>query len=703
MPATSWIVPLAAGILTGAAGFLAGARRRKSYGAELEETRAELTRRLNELFSIQELAYVISESTELEWVAGEVTRYVSRSLESDGIALVLQESEAARICAAEGVFEAASRTALDDESLEFIRNSTLDSDIEVMPGPVELFGVSIETAVIAPLRAHDACAGALIIARQSDHPFSPDELRFFGTVAAHASVAIVNARFVEIIRRGKEDWETTFDSLKDGVALVDTDGLIRRANRSFGLMVGAPVPDTIGQPICETLLGMRMELEEYFSAIRAGRELEPTTRQAPDDGRVYRISAARIGQGEHEGWIVAMIEDVTKQTAFESRLIQNEKMVAVGQLVSGVAHELNNPLTSIAGLTEFLMDQGTPDDPNNEHLEVIHEQAERAGQIVRNLLTFARKGPPEVTELDLNTLIQRTLQLITYETKLRDIELTADLDPDLPPVAGDRYELQQIIVNLLTNAVQAVDQNAPGDPRRVHVLSSANDDEVVVVVSDTGPGIPEANLNEVFTPFFTTKETGSGTGLGLAISYAIIESHHGSITARNRTEGPGAVFEIRLPRAPRTAPQPPPTSEPAATPPATTATPPRNARILLVDDDPAVRRMITVLFSSKAHQVDAVNDGAAAMRMLQEHEYDLIIANPRAAVSAGEMLAPAMLSRWPQFRKKTILISGDVRPENREWLEDLGCTFYLKPFKISDLRRSAGSILDSGIPAEHGR
>src|SRR3989449_10730190 len=226
-----------------------------------------------------------------------------------------------------------------------------------------------------------------------------------------------------------------------------------------------------------------------------------------------------------------MVEDVTEQQALETQLVQSEKLAAVGQLVSGVAHELNNPLTSIAGLSEFLLEQKELGKKDRGHLQVIQEQAERAGRIVRNLLTFARKGSAERVRVDLNDVIRRTLSLTSYDLKLKDIVVERELSGAVPDVLGDRHGLQQVVLNLVTNAAHAVAEN-PRERSRQITVSTWFDGQVHLRVADTGPGIPDEIVQSVFTPFFTTKEPGKGTGLGLSITYSIVESHGGPVTHR---------------------------------------------------------------------------------------------------------------------------------------------------------------------------
>jgi two-component system NtrC family sensor kinase len=355
-----------------------------------------------------------------------------------------------------------------------------------------------------------------------------------------------------------------------------------------------------------------------------------------------------------------------------------------------VAHELNNPLTSIAGLSEFLLEQKELGPGDRGHLKVIHEQADRAGRIVRNLLTFARKGPAERSRLDLNELVQRTLMLMSYDLRMRDVETQVSLPDDLPKVIGDRHALQQVVLNLLTNAAQAVGDLPEGRPRTIMIETWA-DGQVHLRVSDTGPGVPESVERHLFTPFFTTKEPGHGTGLGLSISYSIIESHGGHISYE-RAPGGGASFRIDLP---------PPQAAVAAGPPGplqappTPPLPPSFARraILLVDDDPAVRRLVQALFGREGHTVDVAKNAAHALTLVRERAYDLIIADGQvSAKGGGRLFVEELIAVHPDLRPRTLVATGDIRPATEEGLERLGLRYVRKPFNLRDLREEAARL-----------
>jgi len=666
--------------------------------AERQRATAELNRRLSELFSLQELSYLLSESLDSGRIAEQVVRYAIRFCDARGALIALAGATAGetwRIAAAEGVVSQLSGHPVPQDDAGLIARSSRREQLQVehQPGSgVALVGgASVDTAAAIPLRAHGIVVGTLVAVEPTAGTFTPDGMRLLSTVATHAAVAIANARFFELVRRGKEQWETTFDALREGIAVLDESGCLVRANRSLATLLGGPLPRLIGAPLVEALFGATQRLSDLLAAAGRGEHSPALVARSPTLGRTLRVTAAPILSTAQQRHTVVLVEDVTDQQALERQLIQSEKLAAMGQLVSGVAHELNNPLTSISGLTEFLLEQRELGTHDRGHLRVIHEQAERAGRIVRNLLTFARTGPADRVPVNLNDVAQRTLLLVNRDLQVRNIVVERHLDPALPPVIGDRHELQQVLLNLLTNASQAVERNPPERPRTVAITTWA-DESVHLRVSDSGPGVPDAVAEHVFTPFFTTKEPGHGTGLGLSICYSIVESHGGRMAIERPPSG--AAFRLDLPRAPTDA-LPPSAAEPAA--PAAPAVIPSHRAILLVDTDPAVRITVEALFGREGHAVTVARSTAHAFELARERAFDLVIVDARAAAADGARLfVEELIDHLPEVRSRILVASGDVRPATDEALRRLGVAYVRKPFNLRDLRSEAARVWAAG-------
>ena len=691
------------------AGVVIWGLRSRLVKTERERHRAseELNRRLSELFSLQELSYVLSDSLELDRIVEQVVRYAVRFLDAQGALLALVGDTAGdplHVAAAEGTLAAlrGQRLAADDpglvvrstlhEHLELIRNSGGSSE-----GAAPMLitqGVEAAAAAAVPLRSHGTVIGTLIITDPREGVFVPEDIRLLSTLATHAAVVIANARFFEMVRRAKEQWETAFDALSEGIAVVDDEGRVRRSNRAMASLLNLPLQNVVGTPLGEALIGKSQALADLLAAARRGERPAPMIARSERLKRAMRVNAARIPGATSEQGLVVMVEDVTEQQALETQLVQSEKLAAVGQLVSGVAHELNNPLTSIAGLSEFLLEQKELGKKDRGHLQVIHEQAQRAGRIVRNLLTFARQGASERVPVDLNDVVRRTLSLMTYDLKLKEISVQRELNSTLPDVLGDRHGLQQVVLNLVTNAAQAVAEN-PRERSREISVSTWFDGQVHLRVSDTGPGIPDDLVQSVFTPFFTTKEPGKGTGLGLSITYSIVQSHGGQITIEPRNPSGGAAFRVDLPPAPAGAPRP------ALTPvhgtPLPETTPAIKRTILLVDADPAVQRTIKALFARDGHDVEVAGDPQHALDLAQRGGFDLVITDARAMAPGkrGTMLAEELVTRLPALRERIIVATGDVRPSTEETLARLGVRYVRKPFNLRDLRVAAARLWEA--------
>ncbi|HEY3219719.1 MAG TPA: ATP-binding protein [Gemmatimonadales bacterium] len=677
--------------------------------SEHERRRAaeELNRRLSELFSLQELSYVLSDSLELDRIVEQVVRYAVRFLDAQGALLALvgdTPADPLKVAAAEGTLaplrgqkiqgddSGLVARSTDREHLELIRNSG-GAGAGAEP-TVIVKGFLAAAAAAVPLRSHGIVIGTLVITDPREGVFVPEDIRLLSTLATHAAVVIANARFFEMVRRAKEQWETTFDALSEGIALVDDEGRVQRSNRALAGLLGTPLQNVVGTPLGEALLGKPNALHELLAATRRGDRPAPLVARSEPLRRAVRVNAARIPGATTEQSIVVMVEDVTEQQALETQLVQSEKLAAVGQLVSGVAHELNNPLTSIAGLSEFLLEQKELGKKDRGHLQVIQEQAERAGRIVRNLLTFARKGGAERVPVDLNDVIRRTLSLTAYDLKLKDITVERELSGALPDVFGDRHGLQQVVLNLITNAAHAVADNPRERPREITV-STWFDGQVHLRVADTGPGISDEIAQSVFTPFFTTKEPGRGTGLGLSITYSIVESHGGQITLEPRGPRGGAAFRVDLPPAPADA------ARPALTPAHGTPLPSAAAMvkrtILLVDADPAVQRTIKALFARDGHDVEVAGDPQHALDLALRGGFDLVLTDARAMAPGkrGTLLAEELVSRMPALRDRIIVATGDVRPTTEETLARLGVRYVRKPFNLRDLRVEAARLWEA--------
>jgi two-component system NtrC family sensor kinase len=695
---------VALALILGGVGIVLWRLRQRLLRSEQERRRAaeELNRRLSELFSLQELSYVLSDSLELDRIVEQVVRYAVRFLDARGALLALMgeaPTDPLHVAAAEGTLAPLRGQKIQREDAGLIARSTAREHLELIRNsgaePTEIVkGFEAAAAAAVPLRSHGIVIGTLVITDPAEGVFVPEDIRLLSTLATHAAVVIANARFFEMVRRAKEQWETAFDALSEGIAVVDDEGRVRRSNRALASLLGMPLQSVVGTPLGEALLGKPHALQDLLAATRRGDRPAPMVARSERLKRTVRVNVAHIPGAATEQSIVVMVEDVTEQQALETQLVQSEKLAAVGQLVSGVAHELNNPLTSIAGLSEFLLEQKELGKKDRGHLQVIQEQAERASRIVRNLLTFARKGSAERVPVDLNDVIRRTLSLTAYDLKLKDVSVERELSGALPDVFGDRHGLQQVVLNLVTNAAQAVAENPRERPREITV-STWFDGQVHLRVADTGPGIPDEVVQSVFTPFFTTKEPGKGTGLGLSITYSIVESHGGQITLEPRGARGGAAFRVDLPPAPADA------VRPALTPvhgtPAVTGSPAVKRTILLVDADPAVQRTIKALFARDGHDVEVAGDPQHGLDLALRGGFDLVITDARAMAPGkrGTLLAEELVSRMPALRDRIIVATGDVRPTTEETLARLGVRYVRKPFNLRDLRVEAARLWEA--------
>jgi PAS domain S-box-containing protein len=673
-----------------------GRRRLRESEVKSEQLASQLDRRISELFSLQELSYVLSESIQLDRIVDQVAKYAGRFLQADGAIVVLADDDqgrSLRIAGASGTLEPLIGQVTEDPDTTLVRFAIQRERIEVSQGTAEpsvnlIGGLTVRSAAVAPLRSQGVTMGALAVADRQGGPFTTEDLWLLSTVATNASVVLANSRLYEIVRRSKEEWETTFNALAEGIAVVGPGDAVLRANRALAALAETTEAELIGRSFSEALGGTSEVVAQLLEAAQRGERTAPAVARLEGSGRVLRLTAAPLAERAGPGPVVMLVEDVTEQRIMEAQLIQNDKMASIGQLVSGVAHELNNPLASIAGLTELLLERELHPDFPREHLRVIHDQAERAGRIVRNLLTFARKGGPEKAPVDLNDVAARTSLLIVYELQLHGIELEQALDPSPVVVLGDRYELQQVLLNLITNAVQAVSSLPAGRPRKIIVATARLEQQAVLRVRDTGPGVAPQNISSLFTPFFTTKAAGHGTGLGLSLSYGLVKSHEGELSYDPPLEG-GAEFRVVLPLHDA----PAETAELERGP----ARPRESRRVLVVDADPGVHRLVNALLSPEGMAVESVRTGEQGLRLAADRAYDLIIADARMTAGTSELFVHALVAACPEAVDRLVLTYSDqAEPPNP--LPDHPVLRARKPFNLRDLHALASQVLASTPP-----
>jgi PAS domain S-box-containing protein len=376
--------------------------------------------------------------------------------------------------------------------------------------------------------------------------------------------------------------------------------------------------------------------------------------------------------------------DITRRKRTEDMLRQSQKLAEMGSLLAGVAHELNNPLSVVLGYASLLRET-VKEGPVAEAAADIAKAAERCARIVKNFLALARQQPPERRQRDLNQIVREAGELLAYHLRVENVEVRLELAPDLPLLWCDPHQLHQVLVNLITNAYQAM-RESPG-PRRLTLATQyeGTRERVALEVADTGPGIPPEIQARIFEPFFTTKPSGQGTGLGLSLCLGIIENHGGTIRITS-TLGEGVVFRIELPLGT------PAVEREARAPEAQRIS--GGKRILVVDDEPQVAALLVRMLALNGHQVETAATGAAALDKLRTQAYDLILSDMKMPELDGPGLYRALEQQQPELCRRFVFFTGDIlSPGTRQFLEETGAPSLSKPFTLEEVRRVVQAAL----------
>jgi signal transduction histidine kinase/CheY-like chemotaxis protein len=515
--------------------------------------------------------------------------------------------------------------------------------------------------------------------------------------------------------------------LEDGLVLFGPNKEIRALNARFGQIVGLAPEELSG---IKTLDDLVAKLAACSSG--AGNFADTWHRSDQNPQSAVREELHLVGPVprlleraarpilDSKGALLGRVEiyrDLTAQRVFQSKLVQTEKLAGLGQMVTGIAHELSNPLTTILGYAQRLLLRRDSLGGSHEARQIFQE-AERASAILRQLLLTARESRPERRRVALNQVVSRTLELQRFSSSAENIRVELDLDPVLPYVHGDPGQLQQVLMNLISNARQALEGQGKGGTIRVRTARIA-EKRVLLEVSDDGPGIPQAIQARIFDPFFTTKPAGVGTGLGLAIVLSIVREHGGNL---HLTSNPGqnTVFSIELPAtaavdipspaigaaAPsraRFSALPAPESLETAHAGAALATW-AGARVLVLEDEPTVARLIADVLEDEGLRVDVLLDAREALDRADRVAYSLVICDMKMPELDGEHFYLALARAKNPLHQRFLFVTGDVlAAHTRDFLDRYHLPHVAKPFRVEELTDKIRFVLQTITSVERTR
>ena len=639
----------------------------------------DVLHRLTELS--QELAGALRPATIIELVA----RAITEQLAPERLAIMLLDIDSNALVVA---YHNGPRPATTDEPLLqlALRRGPLVISERVAARAAEL-GVTVPNPepaswLGAPIAAVGRTIGAVAIEAERPGALDDGALAFVRAVLAQAAVALENERLVELLSSGKREWEQTVDAINQAICFIDPQGAVRRANRVFAELIKLPVTALPGRPWI-TLLPASWA--DPVARQLAAPGASPVEVRAGE--RILLVTA--IGTGE-PGAAVLLFEDQTEKRRLQDQLLQSEKMSAIGQLIAGVAHDLNNPLASVVGFSDLLGEAADVPPRLAEPLAVIRQEAERASGIVRNLLSFARRQEGERELQSIRPILESTILLLKNQLMAHKIELTFTAEPGLPEVEVHANQITQVFVNIVNNAAQAIG-GTKRSGGRIEIVAKCWLDGVAVSISDNGPGMPESVAQHVFEPFYSTKAEGEGTGLGLSICHGIVKEHGGSMTV-DPGLGSGATFTVELPGGGRARISGPVAAVPAET--LAAATPVAEPlRVLVVDDEPHILHYMQATLESWGHAVVLASDGSQALKRALTQPFDLIICDLRMPRLGGREMYQTLAQMHPAVAERMVFATGDtVRGDTLQFLERLGRPFLHKPFKLDELRRVLADV-----------
>jgi two-component system NtrC family sensor kinase len=677
--------------------------------ATLEHAVSDRTRDLEDAQRVLKRMWQLGQHVALEL---DPQRVLERFLETvtdiaraDGAAVgLLREDAKLRIAAATGAASgitgmivpstnsAMSRVARTGTlwAVSNVQNHFHEIDTQIYEGIGDYKGLAI-----VPLSRRGERIGAVAIVSREERIFGGADLERIEALSDLLSVSLENAELVDTLRQTEWRFRTLFRSAPDAVLTVLESGRIREANDAVRDVTSVDAPQVIGRMLSELVVDAdRERLLEALGRSFAGRASRIEVSFAPLAGsdesvtpRLVSLAMTKLSDGD-PATVLIIGRDITAEREMRLRLMESDRLAAVGELVAGVAHEVNNPLSSISAFAQLLLRDESLSPPQRESIEVIRSETTRASYVVKDLLAFARRSEPRREPVDVNAVVERTLRLRSYQFAASHVTVESRLADDLPPVLGDARQLQQVCLNLVTNAAQAMGSRGGG---MLTIVTRAEGRDAVLEVCDTGPGIPEDVRARIFEPFFTTKAEGEGTGLGLSVSYGIVGSHGGTIAVASSSAA-GTTFRVTIPVLDDTAG----TDQPMMRDDVPRRTTLAGRRVLFVDDESALRDGVEAFGAVRGFTVLTAKDGAQGLDLIRRANVDAVVCDLRMPGMDGPTFHAVLQREAPALAARTVFVTGDVVSATARQVSRRQ-PILTKPFALETLEATIAALLD-GVP-----
>lgn len=683
------------------------ALRERRLSREKEQLTRNLRQRVQELTVLYSIGKSVSSLLDLEEVLVRIVEagvYITRAEEGF---LLLRDPQADELYlrAAKNLGEQRAqrlRMPIDDSLAgQVVRTGKpirLDKSSRGVPLKIKT-GFLVRSILQVPLTVGNNVIGVLAVDnQQAERVFSENDQYLLSALADYAAIAIENARLYQQVKSSEARYRDLFANAYDLIFTLDRELCISSINKVGPELLGYPESTLMGRSLQDLALEEAWApARQALAQLQAGKPTPPFELQlqrSDEEVVILEVSARAV----NDDGIHCIARNMTERRRLEEQLLRSEKLSAIGQLVAGVAHELNNPLTSISGFTQLLLRDDSLPSQVREDLSHIGTQADRAGKIVQNLLVFAREHKPQRLLVDLNDVLRSTLTLRAYQLRVDNIRVDLQLQENLAQTVADPFQLQQVFLNLINNSHQAmVERGGPGVLTLQTAVVPATGDggregqEVLrVSVGDNGIGIPRASLSKIFDPFYTTKPVGQGTGLGLSICFGIIQEHGGRIWAESEV-GVGTTMYVELPQVQQAVEEE--TLSPIGGRVNLGERPPR-CRALVVDDEEPVALLLSRLLRELGHIPSVVTSGSAALELIRVNPFDLVLTDVKMPGMSGFELYQTIQERDPDLAHRLVFVTGDtLTPTTQLRIAEIGNPYLAKPFSIDRLEAVVQALL----------